>query len=149
MKAQLTQLGLLNTNVQTFAQLLSAYGVQQGVVMTATAARVASTGIPGFAAGGDHMGGLRIVGEREPELEVTGPARIYNGRQMRDLLRGDDDGVVAELRALRAQLDDHQRALEAIATLQVNGNGHLRDMRINGVQVRNTNTGETLTVVTA
>jgi hypothetical protein len=33
--------------------------------------------IPGFAAGGRHRGGLRIVGENGPELEATGPSMIY------------------------------------------------------------------------
>jgi ribosomal protein L29 len=59
-------------------------------------------GIPAFAAGGDHLGGLRIVGERGPELEVVGPARIFNFDQMRGLLQGED--LAAELRAVRAEL---------------------------------------------
>ncbi|MDI3335862.1 hypothetical protein QKW60_05555 [Defluviimonas aestuarii] len=33
-------------------------------------------GIPGFASGGNHIGGLRIVGENGPEVEATGPSRI-------------------------------------------------------------------------
>jgi hypothetical protein len=44
--------------------------------------------VPGFATGGDHMGGLRIVGEKGPELEATGPARIWNADQTRNLLAG-------------------------------------------------------------
>ncbi len=43
-------------------------------------------GIPGFASGGDHAGGLRIVGESGPELEATGPARIFNAQQTRQIL---------------------------------------------------------------
>jgi hypothetical protein len=43
-------------------------------------------GIPGFASGGSHPGGLRIVGENGPELEATGPARIYNAGQTAQLL---------------------------------------------------------------
>ena len=43
-------------------------------------------GIPGFAAGGDHLGGLRIVGERGPELEFTGPSRIFDADLTRSLL---------------------------------------------------------------
>lgn len=35
-------------------------------------------GIPGFASGGFHRGGARIVGEHGPELEVTGASRIFN-----------------------------------------------------------------------
>ncbi len=44
--------------------------------------------VPGFASGGDHMGGLRIVGEKGPELEATGPARIWSADQTRNLLAG-------------------------------------------------------------
>lgn len=43
--------------------------------------------IPGFASGGDFAGGLRIVGENGPELEATGPARIYNANQTQQILR--------------------------------------------------------------
>ncbi|MEN7549321.1 phage tail tape measure protein [Rapidithrix thailandica] len=42
--------------------------------------------IPAFAGGGDHLGGLRLVGENGPELEVTGPSRIYNARKTQDIL---------------------------------------------------------------
>jgi len=43
--------------------------------------------LPGFADGGDHMGGLRIVGERGPELQATGPARIFNADQTRRIFQ--------------------------------------------------------------
>lgn len=58
--------------------------------------------IPGFAAGGMHSGGLRLVGEAGPELEVTGPSRIYSASQTRDLLSNRE--TVAELRAMREEL---------------------------------------------
>lgn len=41
---------------------------------------------PKFAAGGFHDGGLRIVGERGPELEATGPSRIWTAEQTRKML---------------------------------------------------------------
>lgn len=41
--------------------------------------------IPGFASGGVFGGGWRIVGENGPELEATGPARIFNTNQTSDL----------------------------------------------------------------
>ncbi len=44
--------------------------------------------VGGFAAGGDHGGGWRIVGEKGPELEATGPSRIFNATQTRDILSG-------------------------------------------------------------
>lgn len=58
--------------------------------------------VPAFAGGGTHSGGLRIVGENGPELEATGPARYFNGAQMRSLMTGGD--VAGELRALRTEL---------------------------------------------
>lgn len=44
--------------------------------------------LPKFASGGDHIGGLRLVGENGPELEATGPARIFNANQTQRILRG-------------------------------------------------------------
>ncbi|MEJ1933988.1 hypothetical protein WDZ92_27645 [Nostoc sp. NIES-2111] len=49
--------------------------------------------IPGFATGGDFSGGLRIVGENGPELEATGPARIFNADQTQQILRGGRGGL--------------------------------------------------------
>lgn len=82
--------------------------------------------MPGFADGGVHAGGLRIVGEYGPELEATGPARIWTAQQTRGFLAGssgNDDGallaamnentkiarnsgnaIIAEMRAMRAEL---------------------------------------------
>jgi hypothetical protein len=58
--------------------------------------------VPAFAAGGWHTGGLRVVGEDGPELESTGPARIFSNTQLRGLFSGGD--MAAELKALRAEL---------------------------------------------
>ena len=74
--------------------------------------------IPGYAAGGDHTGGWRIVGENGPELEATGPARIFNAGQTRDLMARlgspvDNSAALAdEVRQLRAQNDAQQKALD-------------------------------------
>src|SRR5690606_7457267 len=46
-------------------------------------------GLPGFASGGQHSGGWRIVGERGPELEATGPARYFTAAQTQRMLAGD------------------------------------------------------------
>lgn len=59
-------------------------------------------GIPGFASGGAHSGGWRMVGENGPELEYTPPSRIYSNSQSKDMLNNAE--VVAELRELRAEL---------------------------------------------
>lgn len=82
-------------------------------------------GFEGFANGGDHRGGWRIVGERGPELEATGPSRIFNAEQTASMLRSggaSNDEVVAELRAMREQLA--ALYLEARRTANAtNGNG--------------------------
>jgi hypothetical protein len=59
-------------------------------------------GIPGFASGGMHVGGARIVGEDGPELEVTGPSRIYNASQTASMF--DNSELVNELVALREEV---------------------------------------------
>jgi hypothetical protein len=51
-------------------------------------------GVPGFAGGGMHRGGLRIVGENGPELEATGPSMIYPTEALRGLGRGGGTSVV-------------------------------------------------------
>ncbi|ABN78424.1 hypothetical protein [Cereibacter sphaeroides] len=63
--------------------------------------------IPGFAAGGLHAGGLRLVGELGPELEATGPSRIHSAGQTADILGGAAMGaseVAGAVRDLQAEL---------------------------------------------
>jgi hypothetical protein len=58
--------------------------------------------VPAFASGGLHSGGMRLVGEAGPELEVTGPSRIHTAQQIVDSMRGSD--AAAEIRALREEV---------------------------------------------
>lgn len=44
--------------------------------------------VPQFASGGVHTGGARIVGENGPELEVTGPSRIFSANTTNDMFGG-------------------------------------------------------------
>lgn len=46
-----------------------------------------------FANGGDHGGGLRIVGERGPELEATGASRIWSFDKTKAMLGGGSAGA--------------------------------------------------------
>ena len=65
------------------------------------------TGAIGFADGGMHAGGWRIVGERGPELEMTGPARYWSAAETSRIVNNNDNSSVAmlaELRALRAEI---------------------------------------------
>jgi hypothetical protein len=55
-----------------------------------------------FAMGGMHDGGWRLVGENGPELEYTGPSRIYNNGQTSEMLNNGE--LVAEVKYLREEL---------------------------------------------
>ena len=69
--------------------------------------------VPGYATGGDFGGGLRLVGENGPELEVTGPSRIFNANETVSMLKGGvSNEAAAEIRELRAEM---KAALFAIA----------------------------------
>ena len=60
-----------------------------------------------FARGGMFDGGMRLVGEEGPELEVTGPSRIYSKQQTKELLKGDSnegEGLRAEVSEMRQEL---------------------------------------------
>jgi len=70
-------------------------------------------GIPGFASGGLFGGGLRIVGEKGPELEVTGPSRIYNASQTAAMLGGGDSA--AAITSLQRTVEGQSAALRSIA----------------------------------
>ena len=78
--------------------------------------------VPGYAAGGDHGGGWRIVGENGPELEATGPARIFNAGQTQDLMRrlatpSEGSGaLVAEIRSLRGEVAALREQASRVAT---------------------------------
>lgn len=56
-----------------------------------------------YEAGGEYSGGWRVVGERGPELEYTGPSKIYSNAQSKTLL--DNTEVVNEIRKLREELN--------------------------------------------
>lgn len=66
---------------------------------------VSAASIPQFASGGDHFGGLRIVGENGWEVESTGPSRIFNQSQLADAFGGANENaalmnsLISELRA--------------------------------------------------
>ena len=64
----------------------------------------AAAGIPAFAGGGMHTGGLRLVGENGPELEVTGPARYYDAGTTAGMIGG---GMSAETeQAIQAMAEE-------------------------------------------
>jgi len=65
-----------------------------------------------FALGGYHSGGLRMVGERGPELEATGPSRVYSANQTRRMMQNPD--LVEAVKAMKeeiVELRNEQRQL--------------------------------------
>jgi hypothetical protein len=58
--------------------------------------------VPGFASGGDHLGGWRVVGEKGWELENTGPSRVVSNSDSKAML--DNRGVVAVLQKVLAEV---------------------------------------------
>ncbi len=64
--------------------------------------------VSAFAYGGMHSGGMRLVGENGPELEVTGPSRIYSNRDTASMFRdpelaGAVDGLRREVSGMRSE----------------------------------------------
>jgi hypothetical protein len=73
--------------------------------------------IPEFANGGYHRGGMRIVGERGPELEVTGPSRILSHRDLMSAIGNGGsaesmEAIRSEIRGLRSELARTQHKIE-------------------------------------
>ena len=92
--------------------------------------------IPAFADGGWHAGGLRIVGERGPELEAVGPARYWSAAQTAGMAAGssqDQRELIAEIRQLR---DDLRAGHGAIATSSARAAALLDRFERDGLVVR-------------
>lgn len=83
MALQQTALVTINTTLGTLKTALTA---KTEVAKTDTKTEVAKK-IPGYATGGYHSGGLRIVGEQGPELEATGPSFILAAGKTKELVK--------------------------------------------------------------
>ncbi len=86
--------------------------------------------VRGYASGGVHYGGWRMVGERGAELENTGASRIYSHGQSKSLL--DTSELVAEVKALREEIRAGQAVIanNTKATTKI-----LRDVTQNGTSI--------------
>jgi tape measure domain-containing protein len=69
-------------------------------------------GIPEFANGGMHYGGMRLVGERGPELEMTGPARYMSNNDLSSMMGGNNNEEIKQLR------EDNKVQMRALVSLQ-------------------------------
>lgn len=101
---QMESLGLLDT-IDTTLELIEANTKSaEGLIVaaineskTATSVRleallaaIQGNPIPGFANGGMFGGGIRMVGERGPEIELTGASRIIPNNRLNDMFRPFD-----------------------------------------------------------
>jgi len=100
----------------TFFSKFLADGGSRADVASAVVNSQEFSNLRGFATGGDFRGGLRVVGERGPELEMTGPSRIISTEKLTQAL-GHDRATAAEIRGLRADMK----------TLMTNINRHTHD----------------------
>lgn len=106
-----TALAQLEGSTQSAEQVIS-QAIKDGTAsqltgLRAVVAALRGDPIPAFATGGFHAGGLRLVGESGPELEATGPSRIWSAQQTAALFAGNGQGsneaLVSEIRALRSE----------------------------------------------
>lgn len=106
-----TALAQLEGSTQSAEQVIS-QAIKDGTAsqltgLRAVVAALRGDPIPAFATGGFHAGGLRLVGENGPELEATGPSRIWSAQQTAALFAGNGQGsneaLVSEIRALRSE----------------------------------------------
>lgn len=83
---------------------------------------------PSFANGGYHSGGMRLVGERGPELEFTGPSQILNASDTAALLSGGGlADAVAQLTREVSELRAEQRAGQAVIAAATTKSARLLD----------------------
>lgn len=71
--------------------------------------------VPAFALGGDHVGGWRLVGERGPELEATGPARYFTADQTQRMLSGPPALAGFDIAPLLRELQELRRIVEVLS----------------------------------
>ncbi|OZI36283.1 phage tail protein [Bordetella genomosp. 1] len=106
---------------------------------------LAGNSVAAFASGGMHSGGLRLVGEQGPELEVTGPSRIFSASQTRSLLAGSEDqarvvemlrALIQENQALRQEMESLRIEARATASNTAKAVRHLDRIEADGLVVR-------------
>ncbi|WP_050508111.1 phage tail tape measure protein [Pseudomonas syringae] len=125
------------TGAAYWAGLLGSGAVTAAGLAAAIKADAVKNGeVPAFAMGGDHLGGLRLVGENGPELEVTGPSRIFNANQTAAMLNGGGSGAtVAELREMRREMESNATYTSKLMKMVADG----IDVLVNsGVQINGT-----------
>lgn len=84
--------------------------------------RTFSQGVPKFVSGGYHSGGWRLVGEDGPELENTGPSRIFSASQTLDMMRYSDPqansaALANEIRRLNERIASLENSLSLTSVI--------------------------------
>jgi hypothetical protein len=120
MDVQVSAFNNLGLTAIQIANLLTGLDVRIGQQVAAGVSAIIGHGIvpiippgpekrpAGFAAGGTHDGGWRVVGEAGVELENTGPSQIVNNSNTKSLF--DSTGIISELQALRATMTKMQKS---------------------------------------
>ncbi|HEY8606634.1 MAG TPA: phage tail length tape measure family protein [Noviherbaspirillum sp.] len=106
--------------------------------LRAVVAALTGQSIPAFANGGDHAGGIALVGERGRELINTGPARVFTAAQTKQILSGGGGNaeLLAEVRRLNRRIEELQMATEAVASHTSNTARRLERIEQDGMVVR-------------
>ncbi|WP_138519023.1 tape measure protein [Limnobacter alexandrii] len=95
-----TTLELIEANTKS-AEALIVAAINESKMATSTRleavlAAIQGNPIPGFANGGMFGGGIRMVGERGPEIELTGASRIIPNNRLNDMFRPFDTRGIEE-----------------------------------------------------
>lgn len=102
--------------VQAFGQTMDASEEAAFLKGAEPEMRAKEMKVPGFAAGGDFGGGMRLVGENGPEMEITGPSRIINNNDLMSQLSSasaNNDVLVEAVKRLTDKVADLQRTNSA------------------------------------
>lgn len=105
--------------------------------LRAVIATLQGKAVPAFANGGLHAGGLRMVGERGRELEVTGPARYWSAEQTERMVSAGRRPMLLQQAPL-----DLQPLIDEVGRLRQEVAGMRGEQRATGGAIA-TNTGRT------
>jgi hypothetical protein len=70
--------------------------------------------IKGYASGGQHDGGWRMVGETGPEMEFTGASRIVSHEQTKKMFQQDNRELVAAIDNLTGTVENQRVLIEKL-----------------------------------
>lgn len=118
-----TTLELIEANTKS-AEAMIVSAINESKLATnarleAVLAAIQGNPIPGFANGGVFGGGVRLVGERGPEIELTGASRIIPNNRLGEMLRPfDTRGIESRLDMIARDTAAQVRVLTAGMTQQ-------------------------------